>query len=113
MEKKTKAGTEHESPCCARGQTVLKRFGNVLRYALMSRLGRIALFLLMSLAVVLCVTGLGFAQLADSPWPMRGHDAKHTGQSPYKGPQFANLKWKFETEGDICSSPAIDSDGTV
>jgi len=33
-------------------------------------------------------------QLENSPWPMRGHDAKHTGQSPYNGPQKAILKWE-------------------
>jgi len=46
---------------------------------------------------------------------MEGHDARHTGQSPYKGkgPAKANLKWRFETGAPVQSSPAIGTDGTV
>ncbi len=54
------------------------------------------------------------AQLADSPWPMFHHDARHTGRNPYiKGPENSVLKWRFQTGGEIDSSPAIGTDGTV
>jgi len=48
-----------------------------------------------------------------SPWPMFGHDPQHTGKSPYKGTDIDMLKWNFETGGEISSSPAIGSDGTI
>jgi len=130
----TKANTGHEGGYCTNAKAVLNRHsrhvianeakqtviasetkqsGNVFGCALLNRAGRRAMFLLMVMVVALWATGLCFAQLADSPWPMRGHDAKHTGQSPYKGPKFANLKWQFETGGSVYSSPAIGSDGMV
>ena len=48
-----------------------------------------------------------------SPWPMFRHDPQRTGRSPYKGTDIDMLKWNFETGGDISSSPAIGSDGTI
>ena len=51
--------------------------------------------------------------LAESAWPCKGHDSKHTGQSPYVGAQSSNLKWTFKTGGSIESSPVIGADGTV
>ncbi|MGC8831399.1 MAG: PQQ-binding-like beta-propeller repeat protein [Thermoproteota archaeon] len=51
--------------------------------------------------------------LADSSCPMLTHDSQHTGRSPYLGAQTAELKWRYETEGSIWSSPAIGSDGTM
>ena len=47
------------------------------------------------------------------PWPMFRHDLQHTGRSPYTGPQTPVNKWEFATEGDVSSSPALGSDGTV
>ena len=50
-----------------------------------------------------------------SPWPMFGHDTKHTGRSPY-GPEEGNtpvVKWKFWMDGMMISSPAIDENGTI
>ena len=52
------------------------------------------------------------AQLADTPWPMFHHDLRHTGLSPYNGPQTADQKWNFTT-GNLLSSPAIGVDGTI
>ncbi len=49
----------------------------------------------------------------NSPWPMLGHDNKHSGRSPYIGPQAANLKWEFEAEGPASGTPVIGADGTV
>ena len=51
--------------------------------------------------------------LADTPWPKLGHDIRNTGQSPYKGPQTAFVKWSYQTGATVRSSPAIGSDGTV
>jgi len=52
--------------------------------------------------------------LADSAWPCKGHDAKHTGQSPYVGVQSNVLKWSFQTGGYLhYSTPTIGIDGTI
>ncbi len=53
------------------------------------------------------------AQLANSPWPMFHHDARHTGQSPYQGPENPSLKWKFQTDACVSSPPTINSDGSI
>jgi len=53
-------------------------------------------------------------QLADSPWPMFRGDLKHTGRSPYDTSHVdGTYKWSFPTGDDVCSSPAIGSDGTI
>jgi len=51
--------------------------------------------------------------LADSAWPCIGHDARHTGQSPYVGTQTDDLKWIYQTGGWVSSSAAIGADGTI
>jgi len=33
----------------------------------------------------------------DSPWPMFRHDARHTGRSPYIGPAWPRLRWRYPT----------------
>jgi len=38
--------------------------------------------LTLTFAIILCFTFISFAQLAESPWPMFKHDARHSGQSP-------------------------------
>lgn len=54
------------------------------------------------------------AQLANSPWPMANHDARHTGQSPYAGPETNELIWRYLLPaGVIEESPVLDTDGTV
>jgi len=42
-----------------------------------------------------------------APWPMFHHDPCHTGNSPFIGPGFLDLKWKFSTGGPVKSSPAV------
>jgi hypothetical protein len=37
--------------------------------------------------------------LANSAWPCRGHDVRHTGQSPYIGAQTNSLKWSYKLGG--------------
>jgi len=61
---------------------------------------------------------LGSAQLADSAWPMRNHDIRHSGQSAYQGSPVSNVRWKLKmgTAGPLSSggsAPAIGADGTV
>jgi hypothetical protein len=54
-----------------------------------------SLFLYLLLVSILTIGGfhnLAFSQLANSDWSMFGHDLKHTGQSPYNGPQNPGLK---------------------
>jgi inhibitor of cysteine peptidase len=41
------------------------------------------------------------------------HDAKHTGKTTHPGTHIGALKWRFKTDGQIVSSPAISADGTV
>lgn len=46
-------------------------------------------------------------------WWMFGHDRQHTRRSPFVGAQTNNLKWTFDTLGNVESSAAIGADGTV
>jgi len=67
------------------------------------------------IAIILfgCVT-TAYAGLADSPWPMYMHDARHTGRSEYVGPEYPSIKWEFyleEDEGD--APPVVGADGTI
>ena len=54
-----------------------------------------------------------YAQLAETPWPMFRHDLQHTGRSPYGSIQKPIVKWTFQTQGPVTSSPAIGEDGTI
>ncbi|NQT47439.1 MAG: PQQ-like beta-propeller repeat protein, partial [Chloroflexi bacterium] len=51
--------------------------------------------------------------LADTPWPMFRHDIRHTGRSPYTGPEAPAALWSFPTGDIIYGSPAIGADGTI
>lgn len=53
------------------------------------------------------------AGLANSSWPMTGHDRQRTCQADVKGAQTNNTKWKFEVGNWIGSSPSIGADGTI
>ena len=53
------------------------------------------------------------AHPADSPWAMYQHDARHTGQSPYYGPENPVIKWKYHQDMDFTSDPVVMDDGTV
>jgi outer membrane protein assembly factor BamB len=69
--------------------------------------------------LVVCVTVvfgfssvMGYAQLANSPWPMFQHDLRHTGQSQYAGPSVPVLAWSYATGFWVSSSsPALGGDG--
>ncbi|MGA1842246.1 MAG: PQQ-binding-like beta-propeller repeat protein [bacterium] len=47
------------------------------------------------------------------PWPQKGRDSKHTGQSPHIAAQNGSLKWEYQTGDDIYSSPVIGADGII
>jgi outer membrane protein assembly factor BamB len=57
--------------------------------------------------------GPAHAQLALSPWPMADHDLRHTGQSPYVGPQAANVKWIRPIQPWTFGSFLVGTDGTL
>ncbi|MDI6791952.1 MAG: PQQ-binding-like beta-propeller repeat protein, partial [bacterium] len=50
--------------------------------------------------------------LDNGPWPIFGHDLRHTRRSPYVG-KDATLKWQYQTGSDVFSSLAIGSEGTI
>ena len=49
----------------------------------------------------------------DSPWPMKSHDNRHTGRSPYSTANNPGIeKWRFKC-GWVEDSAVIDEDGTL
>ncbi len=52
--------------------------------------------------------------LMDSPWPMKCHDQRHTGCSPYstRG-HYGRIKWKFKTSFGVESSAVIDREDNI
>ncbi len=52
---------------------------------------------------------------AAGAWPGFGHDAQHSRQSPYSGPQSSKLKWELRSAGPGYSftDALIGADGTV
>jgi len=72
-----------------------------------------ALFSFIALFTIFSVIP-AFGQLAESPWPMYQQNAQHTGQSPYNGPDYPKLLWKFAgTYEQMTSDPAIGYDSTI
>ncbi len=65
------------------------------------------------LAVILFTIGALPVRAGDSPWPMFRHDLKHTGRSPHTGPATPELKWSFQADDGIVSSPSIGHNGTI
>ena len=73
--------------------------------------------------VLLLFPGVSRAQPAKPVWPMFGHDAAHTGRSPYRtGSEPGKLKWVFAVPFPTTSGltgmqnvgpPAIGADGTL
>jgi outer membrane protein assembly factor BamB len=51
--------------------------------------------------------------LANSSWPMLGHDIQHTGEASINGSQNNITVWESKTGGWMDSSPALGSDGTI
>jgi len=54
-----------------------------------------------------------FSQLADAPWPMFGHDLKHTNCSNYNGPENLEMIGKFYPHLNFQSLPVIAPNGTI
>ena len=48
-----------------------------------------------------------YPQLADSPWSQYRYDPQRTGRSPYKGPEYPILKWKFDLLWEIYESDDV------
>lgn len=73
-------------------------------------------FLTIALLYTFSVFTSAWADLANSPWPMLGHDLRHTGRSStYNGPSTGTVrvKWTFRAPSKINTSPTIGEDGTV
>jgi outer membrane protein assembly factor BamB len=50
----------------------------------------------------------------DSAWPMKCHDLRHTGRSPYSTADNPLVeKWRFYTDGWVCGGSVIDNDGII
>jgi outer membrane protein assembly factor BamB len=68
------------------------------------------------LIIILCISS-AMAQMSSlglPPWPMLGHEARHTGRSYATGPDDPTVlgnPWPYGTGGPIASSPAIDFTG--
>ena len=59
-------------------------------------------------------TVASFNGLMNSSWPMKSHDTRHTGLSPYSTADVNGLeKWRFYIEDWVGSAPVIDSDGVI
>ena len=54
-----------------------------------------------------------WTSLANSPWPMIGHDPQITGRSPYSGPKTPTIKWTLGLPYGVYSGPIIGEDGTL
>ncbi|WP_292385116.1 PQQ-binding-like beta-propeller repeat protein [Methanoculleus sp. UBA430] len=50
---------------------------------------------------------------AGSAWPMYGHDLRHTGLSPYTGPEFPVQLWSHKASSAFYVQPVLGADGTV
>ncbi len=49
----------------------------------------------------------------EGPPTMFRMNARHTGQSPFVGPETDRVQWKFETQGAISGQPVVGADGTI
>ncbi len=80
-----------------------------VRIGVVAALGAVA-----SAILTFAVLTASHAQLATSVWPMFHHDLKHTGLSTVDtSANPGTLTWKFATAGQVDSSPAVGTDGTI
>lgn len=80
-------------------------------------------YLILKVLAIIIISRLSFAQSSESPWPMFGHDERHTYTSHYKGPDSLQIAWIFTldeqisksdyTAGTEATSPIIGSDGSI
>jgi outer membrane protein assembly factor BamB len=55
-----------------------------------------------------------FSGPMDSAWPMKGHDVRHTGMSPYSTTDNVGKEiWRFDQCSIIEGGPVIDNDGVI
>jgi len=67
---------------------------------------------------LLIITCIGYAQPANSPWPMYQHDPQHTGRSEYTGPRTPAVRWVCDIRSDLpilCRSqgPIVGANGMI
>lgn len=73
-----------------------------------------SLLLVIAITTWVIIPTTAFAQLADSPWPLFGHDLRHTNASPFGiGKDKKQPLWSYKAGAGIESSPAISKDGTI
>jgi len=53
--------------------------------------------------------------MADTAWPVLGHDRRHSCQSPYVGPRAPGIKWTYTLESprDFRGAASIDTGGNI
>ena len=51
--------------------------------------------------------------LAETPWPMQGQNAGHTGVSPVATPNQITTAWEFSPPQAFVGQPALGADGTI
>lgn len=74
----------------------------------------LSLLLVVLTAIFFIITPSADAQLADSSWPVFGHDSRHTNVSPYNaGKEGKKEVWSYKTGAGIESSPVVGKDGTI
>jgi hypothetical protein len=56
---------------------------------------------------------ISYCQLANSPWPMKGHDYRLSNSSPTCGPNVPRLKWRKDFTGQYLGGMAIGPDGNL
>lgn len=77
------------SPCGAGGESHLLAYGN--------------LYMVSESGYLRCYSN------ANSDWPMFRRDPAHSAVGP-SGPSYLSLRWRYKTEGQVCSSPSIVDD---
>jgi hypothetical protein len=94
--------------------------GGIQRMKKLLSIGIILLFIFSSIQVIsienktATTLGKNDTGLMDSPWPMKGYNAQHTGLSPYSTEDNPLIeKWRFMTDWSIDGGPVIGADGTI
>jgi outer membrane protein assembly factor BamB len=57
--------------------------------------------------------GMSFGQLQEGSWSKIHCNMENTGKSSYTGPVTSDLKWTYQTGGEVRSFPAVAEDGTI
>src|SRR5574340_22747 len=54
-----------------------------------------------------------YAQNVTNDFPMYRYTIQRTGRVPFAGPANNSVKWSISTSGEIWSSPAVSTNGTI